>query len=147
MVRVSAEGVFPANRARLWRVLELHLDDSAIGKIHPFIISSRRVSKEQGGWVFERVWRRFGRTFVVTTRYDATPMERFRWEVTASTGGLVPGSYIENRYSEAGEGKTKIVTTGELKLRGVPGFLQGWIVGRALDQSDDEDLRYLLTQS
>ena len=144
VVRVSEESVFPASRAELWRVLESNLDDSVVGKIHPFVISSRQSADDENGRVHERVWRKYGRAFSVTTRYDLVPMERFRWEVTASTGGLAPGSYIENRYSDAGKDKTKITTRGELTLVGVSGFLQGWIVRRSLNQSDNEDLRYLL---
>jgi len=144
MVRISEESVFPADRGKLWKVLESHFDDSVILKIHPFMISSKRINKEEkNALIFERVVRNFGRTFSVTTKYDVTPMETFRWEITASTGGVAPGSYMENTYSDAGSGKTKLVTKGELTLRGVPGFLQGWIVRRTLNQWDNQDLGYL----
>ncbi len=150
MVNVSQESIFPADRTKLWKVLESHFNDNVIGKIHPFIISSKRINKEEdlNALVFERTIRNFGRTFGATTKYQIAPMEMFRWEVTASTGGVAPGGWIENKYSDAGEGKTKVVTNGKLDLRGVPGFLQGWLVRRTLGQWDDQDLRYLsMTQT
>ncbi len=70
------------------------------------------------------------------------PPEMYRWEIVESDGGVTPGSYVENKYGEAGDGTT-VSTTGEMTLQSVPGFLQRWIVDRRLDGADKEDLLYL----
>lgn len=142
MVRLHMESAFPASRERLWRVLKLHVEDDVIGRIHPRILSQRRISKDGDRWLFERKVRSFGRTFGLKMRVEMTPPEMYRWEIVESDGGVIPGSFVENRYGEAGE-RTTVSTTGEMTLKGVPGFLQKWIVDRGLDGADREDLLYL----
>ena len=143
MVIINEESVFPAAREKLWRVLELHTDNEVIRRIHPTVLSQKQLSKEGNRWVLERVMHTYGRTFNLTTRYEMAPMDLFRWEIIASTGPVTPGSYIENRFSDAGDA-TKLITRGEMTLKGVPGFMQRWLVGRTLGQADKEDLRYLV---
>jgi hypothetical protein len=143
MVIISEESVFPAAREKLWRVLELHTDNEVIGRIHPTVLSQKQVSKEGNRWVLERAMHTYGRTFNLTMRYEMAPMDFFRWEIIASTGPVTPGSYIENRFSHAGDA-TKLITRGEMTLKGLPGFMQRWFVGRTLGQADKEDLRYLV---
>jgi hypothetical protein len=143
MVIISEESVFPAAREKLWGVLELHTDNEVIGRIHPTVLSQKQVSKEGNRWVLERVMHTYGRTFNLTMRYEMAPMDFFRWEIIASTGPVTPGSYIESRFSDAGDA-TKLITRGEMTLKGLPGFMQRWFVGRTLGQADKEDLRYLV---
>ena len=136
------ESVFPASREQLWRVLKLHVEDDQIGKIHPNFLSQRQVSREGNHWVLERKMRLLGRNYTFTMAVDMAPPDLYRWEIVTSDGLLGPGSYVENRYTEAGEG-TKVNTTVQMTLKGIPGFLQSWMIRRNLSQGDDEDLEYL----
>jgi hypothetical protein len=136
------EGVFPAPREELWRVLQLHVEDDQIGRIHSSILSQRQVRREENRWVLERKIRLLGKNYAVTMAVEMAPPEMYRWEIVASDGLLDPGSYIENRYAEAGEG-TKVATTVQMTLKGVPRFLHSWLIKKNLSQADDEDLEYL----
>ena len=142
MTHFTMESVFPAPREQLWRVLKLHPEDDQIGRIHPNILSQRQISREGNRWVLERKMRLLGRNYTTTWAVEITPPEMYNWEIVASDGLLVPGSHVENRYTEAGEG-TKVSTTVEMSLKGIPGFLQSWLIKRNLGQADDEDLKYL----
>ncbi len=142
MVRLRMESVFPASREELWRVLKLHVEDDVIGSIHPRILSQQQISKDGDRWILQRKVRSLGRTFGLKMRVEMAPPEMYRWEVIESDGGVIPGSFVENRYAEAGE-RTTVSTTGEMTLKGVPGFLQKWIVDRRLDGADREDFSYL----
>jgi hypothetical protein len=135
--RVSSE-----SRDRLWSVLALHLEDDVIVEIHPSIVSQRLVSKEDDSWLFQRKIRDSGRTFNLLTKVTTRPPEMYRWEIIESDGGVAAGSYVENHYEETNRG-TSIDTTIRMSLRGVPGFLQKWIIERRMDQADEEDFRYL----
>jgi hypothetical protein len=144
MTKYSWESVFPAPREQLWRVLKLHVDDGQIGRIHPNILSQRQASRAGNRWVLERKVRLFGRSFNITMEVEMEPPEMYRWEIVASDAAPAPGSHVENRYSDAGE-ETKVSTTAEMTLRGVPGFLQSWVVNRNLNRADGEDLKHLRT--
>lgn len=136
------ESIFPATRDRLWKVLPLHVNDGIIGKIHPGILSQRLVNKEGNTWVVDRKVRSYGRTFNLTTKIEMSPMNSYRWEIIASSGFVAPGSYVENKYDEAKEG-TIVRTEATFGLRGVPRFLQGWLIRRNLSRVDEQDLQYL----
>jgi hypothetical protein len=142
MAHITMESVFPAPREQLWRVLKLHVEDDQIGMIHPNILSQRQVSREGNHLVLERKIRLLGKNYTTTMVVEMAPLEMYRWEITASDGLLAPGSYVENRYTEAKDG-TRVSTTVQMTLKGVPGFLQSWMIKRNLSQADDEDLEYL----
>ena len=137
------QSVFPAPRERLWRVLKLHVEDDQIGRIHPNFLFQRQVSREGNRWVLERKIRLLGRNYTTTWTVEMTPPETYRWEIVASDGLLVPGSYVENKYTEAEDGGTKVSSIVQMTLKGVPGFLQNWMIKRNLSRGDDEDLEYL----
>jgi len=143
MGRFTMQSVFPAPRERLWRVLKLHVEDDQIGRIHPNFLFQRQVSREGNRWVLERKIRLLGRNYTTTWTVEMTPPETYRWEIVASDGLLVPGSYVENKYTDAEDGGTKVSTTVQMTLKGVPGFLQNWMIKRNLSRGDDEDLEYL----
>jgi len=106
----------------------------------PNIVS--QVSREGNRWVLERKMRLLGRNYTTTWAVEMTPPEMYNWEIVSSDGLLVPGSHVENRYTEAGEW-TKVTTTVQMSLKSIPGFLQSWLIKRTLTQADDEDLRFL----
>jgi len=142
MTRFTMESVFPAPREQLWRVLKLHGEDDQIGRIHSNILSQHQVSRDGNRWVLERKVRLFGKNYTFTMSVEMTPPERYRWEIVGSDGLLGAGSYVENMYTEAEE-DTKVTTTVQMTLKGVPGFLQSWMIKRNLSRADDEDLEYL----
>jgi len=142
MTRFKMESVFPAPRDQLWRVLKLHVEDDQILRIHPSFLSQRQISREENRWVLERKVRLLGRNYTFTMAVEMTPPETYKWEIMTSNGLLDPGSYVENRYTEAEE-RTKVSTTVQMTLKHVPGHLQGWMIKRNLSQADDEDLEYL----
>jgi len=142
MAQFTMESVFPASREQLWKVLNLHVEDDRIVKIHPNFLSQRQVSREGNRWVLERKIRLLGKNHTFTMAIDMAPPDLCRWEIVASDGLLTPGSFVENRYTEASEG-TKVNTTVQITLKGVPSFLQSWMIKRNLSQADDEDLEYL----
>jgi hypothetical protein len=152
MVRIQVEGLIPIPRDRLWRVLSRHLDDTAISKIHPSILSQLTIDREgtrsyqdltlSEVTTVEREMLTMGRRWKCTWRMKVSPPDTYRFEVLASSGVLAPGSYINNTYYDSSEG-TRIVTVGEMHPVGVPSFLQGWIVRRRLNRADNEDIEYL----
>lgn len=142
MVVVSEETVFPFPKEKVWRLIELHMDDQVVRKIHPGILSSRQLSREGDVWAFERSMRTRRRTFTLKWRFELKPMESLREEVISSTGGIAPGSFLENSYSAVGD-STKVSTRGNMILMGVPGFLQGRLLKGVFSNTDKEDLRYL----
>lgn len=152
MVKIEVEGVIPIPRDQLWTVLARHLDDVAISKIHPSILSQKTISQEGTRsyqdlklseiTTVEREMRTARRRWTCTWRMKVSPPEEYRFEVLASSGILAAGSYINNTYFDSAE-NTRIVTVGEMHPMGIPSFLQGWLVRRRLNRADNEDLAYL----
>ncbi len=141
MPKVKFIDVFPAPRDKVWKIFELHLDDTIKG-IHPNILSQKIVSEYNGGIIFERTIRSIGRTQRSEWKYQVEPPHKLRWDVVAGEGPFANGSYVQNTYTDV-PGGTQITTDGEVNLQGIPGFLQGWIVRRVLGRLDNEDLSYL----
>jgi hypothetical protein len=139
---INQEGVFPVPREKIWRLIELHVDDNVIRKIHPSVLSSKQLNKEGNSWVFERKMRSYGGVFNLKWRFELMPMDCFRAEVISSTGGVAAGSSVENRFIDAGD-FTKVSTKAEMSLIGIPSFLQSWFLSRVFRQADKEDLRYV----
>lgn len=136
------KSTFPAPREQLWKLLPLHVDNDAIVKIHRNILSQKLVSHAGNVWVVERRARNLGSTFEVTFRIEMNPMDSYNWKIVASSGRVVPGSYVENTYTDDA-GNTIVSTKAEFHLKGIPDFLAGWIVRRSLSQADDQDFHYL----
>jgi len=86
--------------------------------------------------------RLLSKNYTFTMAVEMAPPESYKWEIVASDGLLVPGSYVESRYTEAGA-QTNVSTIVQMTLKGVPSFLQSWMIKRNLSQADDEDLKFL----
>ncbi len=141
MAKIKFLAVFPASRDKLWRIFELHLNDT-IKAIHPNVLSQRIVSEHNSEIVFERIIRSVGRTQRSEWKYKLEPPDKLRWEIIAGEGPFAKGSYIENTYKDIPEG-TQITTDGEIILKGVPRFLQRWVLAWIFGRIDNEDLTYL----
>jgi hypothetical protein len=151
MVQVEMKGIFPAPRDKLWKLLRMHPYTGT--EIHPMIISQKILSEEgdivykdltyKAATILEQEAKGFrGKTWRFTAKAVCSPPEKWRAEVLASDGLIAKGSYWENTYTELPEG-TLISTKGEITLKGVPRFLQRWIIRRFLNTLDKEDLDYL----
>ncbi len=136
------EGIFPARREDLWKLLWMHLDGAKVTAIHPSILSQRLVEQKGQEYLVDRTIRVGGRSRESRWRVSLSPPEAFRWEIVGGEGPMATGSRIENRYIDDPRG-TLISTTAEIKLQGAPRLFEGRIVRRALGRIDEEDLAYL----
>lgn len=141
MVQIVMKGIFRAPREKLMKVLEMHFDDTLIGRIHPGV-TQRTLRRE--GWraTFERTWPLGRRVWKATWRCELTQPETYRFEILASEGPIEKGFYLENTYAEEPKG-TLISTRGEINIKGVPRFLQRWLTERTLTRIDEQDQNYL----
>jgi hypothetical protein len=141
MVRYSDDTTVPLPRERLWRLLDLHAQDSVISRIHPEVVSQETVTQQPGEYVVKRGVKVIRKVATATWKVTYRPSETFRWEILDGNGPWSAGSYLSITYSDA-PGGTRMVTEGELTVVGLPGFLQNRIVRSALGRIDDEDLEY-----
>jgi hypothetical protein len=145
MVTYEYRGVFPAPRDRVWALLNAHMDDGVIGRIHHLIKSQHTVSRSNGGSIVDREIDARGKVMRSRWKLEYRPPDFSRWEVVDSVGPWAPGTYVENRYSDDPAG-TMIETKGDLKISVLPFFLpQKSMVRRVLDTVDSEDQAYLRT--
>ncbi|MFQ5998748.1 MAG: hypothetical protein ACE5KO_05530 [Candidatus Bathyarchaeia archaeon] len=154
MARFEMKGVFPASRDDLWKLLWMHWyrDDVTLSEIHPEIISRKIVSQGvdivykgltyNASTVDEREIKLRGKISSSSWKIDSSPPDKVRLEVVESSGPVVKGSYFENLYSEV-PGGTQVSTKVDIVLHGVPGLFQGWVIRRALNRADKQDLHYL----
>ncbi len=142
MVELSLSGVFPAPRETLLKVLALHLDDEAVRRIHPDMAWQRTIRRDGAKVIVERLWRIGRRPWKATWSLELRAPESYSYEVLESDGILEKGFRVDNAYAVVPEG-TLITTRAAATMRGVPGFLQGWLLRRALNDADDADLAFL----
>ncbi len=143
MVQYSDETLFPTPRSALWELLNSHLDDTEISKIHHLILSQKTMQRTGPETIVERRIDVRGKGMRSVWKLTYRPPEFARWEIVESQGPWAPGSYIENRYSES-DGGTRIVTRGDLRISVLPFFLpQKSMVRRVLATVHDEDVAYL----
>jgi|HubBroStandDraft_1064217.scaffolds.fasta_scaffold13873_2 hypothetical protein len=143
MVTYENDQLFPFPRDRVWKLLNDHLDDSLLPKIHPLVKQSRTVSRDANSILFDRKIDARGKLLASQWRVTARPPDSFRWEVTSGEGPYATGSWMENTYSEEAGG-TRIRSRGELKITVLPFFIpQRPVVRRVLDDIDTEDQAYL----
>jgi Polyketide cyclase / dehydrase and lipid transport len=143
MVAYESDQVFPFPRERVWKLLNDHLDDELITKIHPLVKQSRTVSRDASSVVFDRKIDARGRILASQWRVTARPPDTFRWDIVTSNGPYAAGSWMENNYTEEG-GSTRIRSRGDLKITVLPFFIpQRPIIRRVFDDIDAEDQAYL----
>ena len=139
----ESDEVFPYPREAVWRLLRDHTDDTLISRIHPLILTQRTVARSEGSATVDRTIDARGRSLASQWRYTYRAPDQLRWEVVSGTGPYAPGSWMENRYSDA-PGGTRIQSRGELKISVLPFLLpQRPFLRRVLDSIDAEDQRYL----
>ncbi|MFI5417557.1 MAG: hypothetical protein ACHQ2Y_01480 [Candidatus Lutacidiplasmatales archaeon] len=142
MVAYSDQGVQAVSRERLWKFLELHLDDAVIPRIHPDIVSQRTVQSSGNEHVLERNIRFFGKVRRSLWKVTYEPPDRTRWEILESDGPMLKGCHIENTYADGTAG-TLVRSQGEIAVAIFPRFLQKRIAYSALNGIDAQDAKYL----
>ncbi|HYK93028.1 MAG TPA: hypothetical protein VEY07_03175 [Thermoplasmata archaeon] len=143
MVAYLDETRFPASRSDVWRLLDAHLDDSTISKIHPLIQAQRTIATEGDSRTVQRTIDARGKMLASTWKITYRRPEWSRWEVVASDGPWAPGSYVETQYRDAGEA-TLLSTKGDLRISVLPFLIpQRGVIRRVMDDVDAEDRAYL----
>jgi hypothetical protein len=143
MVAYESVQLFPFPRERVWKLLNDHLDDALITKIHPLVKQSRTVSRDTNSVVFDRMIDARGKVLASQWRVTTRPPDTFRWDIVTSNGPYAAGSWMENAYSEEAGG-TRIHSRGDLKVSILPFFIpQRPIIRRVFDDIDAEDQAYL----
>lgn len=143
MVQYVDQEVLPLDRARVWRLLDLHLDSKAIVEIHPDIVGQTVMSSRGDETTVERQIRFLGSTRRSVWRITYVRPDRSRWEITESKGPLAQGSFLENQYSDAPGGGTLVQSEGEIRVVTFPGFMQRGIVNAALNSIGKQEHAYL----
>ena len=143
MVRLVDEGVFPRSREQLWKFLDLHTADDVIHSIHRGVLDQRTLSTSGEEILLARTLDARGKARAVRWKITAHRPDWIRWEIVeAPEGPMALGSYLLNRYSDD-PGGTRVQTESEIRIVGVPGFLQKRVVRGVLAEIDREDLAYL----
>lgn len=143
MVGYESDERFPFPRERLWTLLQDHLDDSRVSRIHPLIRQQRTTSRDGDSVIVDRSIDARGKLLSSQWKITYRPPDSSRWEIVSGPGPYAPGSWIENSYSEEGA-VTRIRTRGEVTISVLPFFLpQRPVLRRVLDSIDSEDQRYL----
>lgn len=141
MVHYEAEETLAVPLAKLWTFLNLHTTPE-IANIHTEIQAQERVGPPGREMTLKRTIDMRGKTVHSTWKVTSSPPWSSRWEVLEGTGPWAPGTYLENTYTEVAGG-TRVRSVGDLKVVGVPFFLQKRIVGAVLDHISDQDVAYL----
>ncbi|MCI4351868.1 MAG: SRPBCC family protein [Thermoplasmata archaeon] len=131
MVAYQDDDMFPAPPDVLWKLLDAHLDDSAIRRIHPLILSQRTLNRNGMETIVERTIDARGKSLKSKWKITYNRPQTARWEVFESEGPWAVGSYVVNRYSAA-PGGTRIESRGDLKITVLPFFLPQKLVIRSV---------------
>ena len=143
MVAHESDQLFPFSRERVWKLLNDHLDDQQISRIHPLVKESRTISRDANSVLFERKIDARGKILASQWRDTARPPDSFRWDIVTSNGPYAAGGWMESHYTEEA-GATRIRSRGELKISVLPFFIpQRPVLRRVLDDIDAEDQSYL----
>jgi hypothetical protein len=146
-VEIQEEGVFPVARDAIWKLLDAHLDDSVIGRIHPLLKGQKTISRSSSVVLVDRWTDVRGKVLKSRWKVTVRPPDLYRWEIVDGEGPWTSGNYVENSY-EVVSGGTRVRTRGELKINVVPFFVpQKSLIRKVLDQLDNEDLAFLRVQS
>ncbi|MCI4335011.1 MAG: hypothetical protein L3K04_05240 [Thermoplasmata archaeon] len=142
MAEYADESVFPLPRAQLWQFIEQHTDPAIVVRIHPDIVSQSVLSRSDREVVVDRGIRFRKKVLHSKWKLIALPPDRYRWEILDGEGPLLPGSHLENHYSDD-PGGTRIVSRGEVRVRSVPGFLTKRVLRTVFGDIDQQDRAFL----
>jgi hypothetical protein len=136
MVKVIDDGLFPASREKVWRLIQAHQTD--IYNIHPSVKSVKPLRKEGDSDVVEQEWDMNGQRSKVVAKFTANPPDRLTIEFLE---GPMTGKMV-NTYTET-SGGTKVVTECDMKSKFMDDKQLEGAVKQFLDNGFSDDVRYL----
>ena len=98
MVSYESDQLFPFPRERVWKLLNDHLDDAMITKIHPLVQQSRTISRDSNSVVFERMIDARGKILSSQWKITSRPPDTYRWDIVTSNGPYTAGSWMQSTY-------------------------------------------------
>ena len=141
MVHFEDEEIVPFSPATIWRALQEHTTTEIV-HIHPEIIAQKVIRSEGKTMVLERIIKIRGKWLHSTWEVTTIPPSRLEWKVVAGEGPIATGSFLTLTYEPVPAG-TRVRATGEIKVVGIPFFLQRKAVRVVLDQISGQDAAYL----
>jgi len=143
MVEYRDDTLFPFSVDRVWKLLQDHVDDSLIVRIHPLVKQQRTVTRHGDTIVADRTIDARGKLLDSQWQFTIRPPGLFRWEVLSGNGPYATGSWMEYTYSPESNG-TRIGMRGSVKIIVLPFFIpQRPVLRRVFDALDAEDQNYL----
>ncbi len=136
MVKVTDDGLFPAKRDKVWRLIDAHATDGST--IHPALKAAKFLRKEGNSDVLEQEWEMMGQRVKMTAKFTANPPDRLTIEFLE---GPMTGSMV-NTYTEV-SGGTKVVTVCDMQSKFMDDKQLEGAVRQFLNGGFEDDLRYL----
>jgi hypothetical protein len=144
MIEYDEEDLFPFPRDQVWRLLQAHLDDGSISKIHPLVRGQKTLAQNGASTVVQRTIDVLGKPRVSQWRITLNAPDASKFEILTSEGPWAEGSTVENRYADA-PGGTRIQSHVRVQVKGIPFFLpQKGTARRVFATIDKEDRAYLM---
>ena len=137
MVKVTDDGLFPATREKVWRLIEAHATDPQ--GIHPALKSAKPLNKE--GNTVEQQWDMNGQTVRMVVKVTPAPPDKLTLDFLE---GPITGRMV-NTYTEV-SGGTKVVTECDMKSQMLDDKQVEATTRQMLNNGFDDDVRYLTTK-
>jgi hypothetical protein len=136
MVKVTDDGLFPASREKVWRLIQAHNTD--VYNIHPSVKSVKPLRKEGNPDVVEQEWDINGQRVKIVAKFTANPPNNLTIEFLE---GPMTGKMVNN-YTEV-SGGTKVVTECDMKSKLMDDKQLEGAVKQFLNDGFNDDVRYL----
>lgn len=137
MVKVTDDGLFPAPRAKVWKLIEAHGTD--LQGIHPSVKSFKPLNKE--GTMVEQVWDMGGQTTKMVLKITPNPPNTLTLEFVE---GPMTGKML-NTYTEV-PGGTKVETVCDFQSKFMDDKQIEGAAKQFMDSGFADDVRYLTTK-
>jgi hypothetical protein len=136
MVKVTDDGLFPASREKVWRLIQAHNTD--IYSIHPSVKSVKPLRKEGNSDVVEQEWDMNGQRVKIVVKFTANPPNNLTLDFLE---GPMTGKMVNN-YTEV-SGGTKVLTECDMKSKFMDEKQLEGAVKQFLNDGFNDDVRYL----
>jgi hypothetical protein len=139
MVKVTDDGLFPAPRAKVWKLIEAHQTD--VQTIHPSLKSVKPLRQEGNSNIVEQNWDMNGQMAKIVLKITPNPPNTLTLEFLE---GPMTGKMV-NTYTEV-SGGTKVVTECDMRSQFMDDRQLEGAVKQFLDGGFNDDVRYLTTK-
>lgn len=136
MVKYTDDGLFPANRDKVWRLIEAHSTDPS--GVHPSLKSQKPLRKEGNSDVVEQEWEMNGQRVKMVMKFTASPPEKLTLDILE---GPMTGTMV-NTYSEVSNG-TRVTTVCDMQSKMMDDKQLQGAIKQFLDGGFEDDNRYL----